>query len=72
MTELGSRPAKLQCFCSCLGQTCLSGPNLQSVHCRANIEAAVRDILGSAATDANQPLMEAGLDSLGMLFKWRS
>jgi hypothetical protein len=35
-------------------------------HYRATIEVAVRDILGTAAMDASQPLMEAGLDSLGM------
>lgn len=32
---------------------------------RATIEAAVRDVLGAAAVDSSQPLMEAGLDSLG-------
>lgn len=36
-------------------------------YCRATIEAAVRGVLGAAAVDASHPLMEAGLDSLGML-----
>ena len=40
------------------------GANLFICLCRATIEAAVRDILGSVM-DVNQPLMEAGLDSLG-------
>ena len=37
-----------------------------AIYCRATIEAAVRDILETVAMDTNQPLMEAGLDSLGM------
>lgn len=42
-----------------IGQVCI-------LPCRAGVEAAVSEVLGAAA-DSSQPLMDAGLDSLGEL-----